>query len=215
MEAHDLARLVDHTILRPDATDADLLRLAEECRTHGFFSACASSRHVPLLAEALAGTGVKITSIAGFPLGAEHPKAKAAEAEIAVAAGADEIDMVLSVGDLVAGEHRRVEADVRGVREAIPGAILKVILECGLLSDDQKRDAARLCEAAGADFVKTSTGFGHGGATVEDVRLLSKAVGGRLGVKASGGIRTREDAVRLVEAGATRLGTSAGVAIVT
>ena len=211
----DLAPLIDHTILAPEADDAALERLAAEAVRHGFHSACANSRHVPLLVRALRGTNVKITSIAGFPLGAAHPDVKAKEAEIAVALGADEVDMVLSIGDLVSGEHARVEADIRAVREAIPGAVLKVILECGLLTDDRKRCAARISVAAGADFVKTSTGFGHGGATVPDVRLLREVVGPDFGVKASAGIRTREQAEALVAAGANRLGTSAGVAIVT
>jgi len=210
----DLARLIDHTILRPDADDAALETLAAECVRHGFFSACANSRHVPLLARVLAGTDVKITSIAGFPLGASHTDIKAREAEISVALGAHEVDMVLSVGDLVSGEYGRVEADIRAVRKAIPDAVLKVIIECGLLTEDQKREAARITQAAGADFVKTNTGFGHGGATVEDVRLLREVVGPEYGVKASAGIRTREQAIALVEAGATRLGTSAGVLIV-
>jgi len=210
----DLAPLIDHTILRPDADDAALVRLAHECVEHGFFSACAHSRHIPLLARELAGTKVKITSIAGFPLGAAHETVKAKEAEICVALGAHEVDMVLSVGDMVSGETARVEADIRAVRDAIPGAILKVILECGLLTDGQKREAARITVAAGADFVKTSTGFGHGAATVADVRLLREVVGPDFGVKASAGIRTREQAESLVAAGANRLGTSAGVVIV-
>ncbi|MEN8149452.1 MAG: deoxyribose-phosphate aldolase [Planctomycetota bacterium] len=209
----NLAPLIDHTILRPDADDAALAGLAAECVEHGFFSACAHSRHVPLLARELAGTDVKITSIAGFPLGAAHQTVKAREAGICVELGAHEVDMVLSVGDLVSGETARVEADIRAVRDAIPDAVLKVILECGLLTDDQKREAARITMAAGADFVKTSTGFGHGGATVEDVRLLREVVGPDYGVKASAGIRTRDQALALVEAGASRLGTSAGVAI--
>jgi deoxyribose-phosphate aldolase len=210
----NLARLIDHTILKPDATDADLLRLAEECVRHGFFSACANSRWVPLLAKTLDGTGVAITSIAGFPLGAAHALAKAGEAALSVELGAAEVDMVLSVGDLKAGEHGRVESDIRAVRDAIPGAVLKVIIECGLLTDDEKRDAARITIAAGADFVKTSTGFGHGGATVGDVALLREVVGPDFGVKASAGIRTRDQAIALVKAGADRLGTSAGVGIV-
>jgi len=210
----ELARLIDHTLLRPDADDRALETLAAECVRHGFYSACASSRHVPLLARALAGTEVRITSIAGFPLGAAHPDIKAKEAEICVALGASEVDMVLSVGDLVSGEYGRVEADIRAVRDAIPGAVLKVIIECGLLTRDQKGEAARITMAAGADFVKTSTGFGHGEATVEDVVLLREVVGPDYGVKASAGIRTREQAIRLVEAGANRLGTSAGVGIV-
>lgn len=214
MDPREIAARIDHTVLRPDAGDAEIRRLADECVAHGFFSACSNTRHVPLLAEVLAGTGVRITSVAGFPLGAALPSVKAFEAERAVAAGAHEIDMVLSVGDLVGGETARVEEEIRLVRRAIPGATLKVIVECGLLSDEQKRTAAAIVVAAGADFVKTSTGFGHGGATVEDVRLLRAAVGPEFGVKASAGIRTREQAEALLAAGADRLGTSAGVGIV-
>lgn len=215
MDNAELARLIDHTVLSPAAADDDIRRLAGECVEYGFFSACANSRHVPLLADLLEGTEVRITSIAGFPLGAAHPLVKAREAEISVELGAHEVDMVLSIGDLLDGGHRRVEEDILAVRNAIPDAVLKVILECGLLTDDLKVAAARICGSAGADFVKTSTGFGFGGATVHDVRLLRGTVGPTFGVKASAGIRTREQAEALVAAGANRLGTSAGVAILT
>ena len=214
MNSKDLAHTIDHTNLRPDAGDADIRRLGEEAVHHGFRTACTDSRHIPLLAEIIEGTEVQICSIAGFPLGSAHASVKALEAERAVALGAHEVDMVLSVGDLVTGEHGRVEQEIRLVRDAVPDGILKVIIECGLLTDDQKRTAAKLVVAGGADFVKTSTGFGHGGATVPDVALLRTAVGAEFGVKASGGIRTREQALALIEAGANRLGTSAGVAIV-
>ena len=214
MTPTEIARIIDHTVLSPAAGDAEIERLAEECLTHGFFSACANTRHVPRIATLLAGTSVRITSVSGFPLGAALTAVKAFEAEAAVAAGAHEVDMVISVGDLTAGEHGRAEADIRAVRDAIPGAVLKVILECGLLTEEQKRTGALLAVAAGADFVKTSTGIGHGGATVEDVMLLRRTVGADTGVKASAGIRTREQALALVAAGANRLGTSAGVAIV-
>ncbi len=215
MDSHTLARAIDHTNLRPDAGDADILRLAEEAVRHGFRTACTDSRHIPLLTKLLSGTEVSICSVAGFPLGSAHASVKALEAERAATLGADEVDMVLSVGDLLAGEHDRVEREIRLVREAVPQIVLKVIIECGLLSDGQKRTAARIVVAAGAEFVKTSTGFGHGGATVADVALLRAAVGPGFGVKASGGIRNREQAIALIGAGADRLGTSAGVAIVT
>jgi deoxyribose-phosphate aldolase len=214
MTPEDIAPLVDHTNLRPDATDDDMRRLAEEAVRYGFFSACANTRHVELLADVLRGTDVRVTSVSGFPLGAATPSAKAYEAGEAVRLGADEVDMVVSVRDLVAGEHRRVSDEIALVRGATPGAVLKVILECGLLTDEQKRAGAFLAVEAGADFVKTSTGFGHGGATVEDVRLLRETVGPGVGVKASGSIRTFEQAAALVAAGANRLGTSAGPAIV-
>jgi len=215
MTPGEIAPLVDHTILRPDATDDDMRRLAQEALDHGFCSACANTRHVPLLAEVLSGAEVRVTSVSGFPLGAAAPSAKAYEAEEAVRLGADEVDMVLSVGDLVAGEHDRVRDEIALVRRAIPEAVLKVILECGFLTDERKRTGALLAVEAGADFVKTSTGFGHGGATVEDVRLLRAAVGPDVGVKASGGIRTFDQTAALIEAGANRIGTSAGPAIVT
>jgi deoxyribose-phosphate aldolase len=213
MHDAEIAVLIDHTNLRPDAGEHDIRRLAAEAVEHGFRTVCTDSRHIPFLVELLEGSGVPVCSVAGFPLGTAHASVKALEAERAVALGAGEVDMVLSVADVIAGEHRRVEDEIRLVREAIPGAKLKVIIECGLLTDDQKRTAAKLVVAGGADFVKTSTGFGHGGATLEDVRLLRETVGAACGVKASGGIRTREQAEALVEAGANRLGTSAGVAI--
>ncbi len=215
MDLHALAHTIDHTNLRPDAGDDDIRRLAQEAVHHCFRTACTDSRHIPLLTKLLAGTEVSICSVAGFPLGSAHASVKALEAERAVSLGADEVDMVLFVGDILAGEHARAEREIRLVRDAVPGVVLKVIIECGLLSDALKQTAARIVVAAGADFVKTSTGFGHGGATVADVALLRAAVGPDFGVKASGGIRNREQAVALIEAGADRLGTSAGIAIVT
>ncbi|MHC4473519.1 MAG: deoxyribose-phosphate aldolase [Planctomycetota bacterium] len=215
MTPEEIAPLVDHTNLRPDASDDDMRRLAEEAVRYGFCSACANTRHVALLAEVLSGTEVRVTSVAGFPLGAATPSAKAYEAGEAVRLGADEVDMVLSVGDLVVGAHDRVREEIELVRGATPGAVLKVILECGLLTDDQKRAGAFLAVEAGADFVKTSTGFGHGGATVTDVRLLREAVGPGVGVKASGGIRTFAQAAALIAAGANRLGSSSGPSILT
>lgn len=215
MDPHDLARTIDHTNLRPDASEADIRQLAEDALHYGFRTVCSDSRHIPLLAGIVAGSEVVVCSIAGFPLGTAHGSVKAFEAERAVELGAGEVDMVLSVADVLAGELDRVESEIRLVRDAIPESILKVIIECGLLSDDQKRAAARAVVGAGADFVKTSTGFGHGGATVADVALLRSEVGPDFGVKASGGIRNRDQAESLLKAGANRLGTSAGVAIVT
>jgi len=215
MSPSDIAGTIDHTNLRPDASQADIRRLAEDAISHGFKTVCTDSRHIPLLTDIVAGSRVLICSIAGFPLGTAHASVKALEAERAVELGADEVDMVLSVADVLAGELDRVRSEIRLVRDAIPDSVLKVIIECGLLSDDQKRAAARVVAEAGADFVKTSTGFGHGGATVDDVALLRDEVGPDFGVKASGGIRNREQAEALLRAGATRLGTSAGIAIVT
>jgi deoxyribose-phosphate aldolase len=215
MEPVELAPLIDHTLLRAEASDADILRLAAEAAEHGFAAVCVNSRHVPLAARALAGTSVRVATVTGFPLGASHPAAKAAEAALAVRLGATEVDMVLSIGDLLAGERARVRDDIAEVRRAVPGAVLKVILECALLPPPLRREGALIAVEAGADFVKTSTGFAPGGATVEDVRLLRETVGSRVGVKASGGIRTFAAAAAMVRAGANRLGTSSGVTIVT
>ncbi len=215
MNTSDIAGTIDHTNLRPDASTADIRQLAEDALSHGFKTVCTDSRHLPLLARIVAGSEVLVCSVAGFPLGTAHASVKAFEAERAVELGAGEVDMVLSVADVLAGEFDRVRSEIRLVRNAISGATLKVIIECGLLSNDQKRAAARVVAEAGADFVKTSTGFGYGGATVEDVVLLRNEVGPDFGVKASGGIRNRDQAVALLKAGANRLGTSAGVAIVT
>ncbi len=214
METAELARIIDHTLLSPDATREDVLRHAAECVRHRLGCACVNPRHVETLAAALRGSGVRIATVAGFPLGATFPAVKAREAEEAVRRGAHEVDMVISVGDLRAGENRVVLEEIRLVRSAVPGAVLKVILECGLLTDEEKRAGALLAVEAGADFVKTSTGFAAGGATEADVRLLRAAVGPGCGVKAAGGIRTRERALALVAAGASRIGTSAGPALV-
>jgi len=208
-----LASLIDHTILRPDATADDVRRLCAEAVQHGFFTACVAGSHVQTAAAAVAGTRVKVCSIAGFPLGSEESLTKAAEAERVVELGADEVDMVANIGWIKAGRYDHLLDEIARVRDACGDAALKVIIECGLLDDDEKRRAAATVAEAGAAFVKTSTGFGHGGATVDDVRLLAATVGDRIGVKASAGIRTREQAEALVAAGATRLGTSAGISI--
>ena len=214
MDSSELAGLIDHTELSPTASDRDIEKLAGEALKYRFACACVNGRHVKLLSSLLAGRGVLIATVAGFPLGAGKPAAKADEASRAADDGADEVDMVISIGDLLSGRDGRVANEIRRVRRAIPHVTLKVILECGLLPDDRKTRGAELAVEAGADFVKTSTGFLGSGATVEDVRLLRKAVGPEIGVKASGGIRTYEQAVAMVRAGADRLGTSAGPAIV-
>jgi deoxyribose-phosphate aldolase len=189
-------------------------RHCEEARAHGFASVCVNSVHTGLVAGLLAGSGVKTCTVIGFPLGAGASKAKAAETAIAVADGADEIDMVLDIGALCEGDGARVLADIAAVRAACPGKILKVILETCLLTDAQKELGCRLSRQAGADFVKTSTGFSTAGASVADVALMRRAVGPDMGVKASGGIRTAEIAWSMVDAGATRLGASASIAII-
>jgi deoxyribose-phosphate aldolase len=212
----EIASLIDHTILKPEATAEDVRRICAEARQHGFASVCVNPYWIPLVARELAGSAVKVCSVIGFPLGAAATAIKAAEAEQAIRDGANEIDMVLNVGELRAGNDEAVRRDIESVAQVCRrgSAILKVILETALLNEDQKRRACALAKSAGADFVKTSTGFGPGGATVEDIALMRAAVGPDLGVKASGGIRTLEDLRAMVSAGANRIGASAGVQIV-
>lgn len=210
-----LARYIDHTLLKPEATPSDILRLCQEAKENHFFGVCINSRYVPLAVHALQGTSVVVCAVVGFPLGACFTTVKAMEAQEAVRAGAREIDMVLSLGALKAREYNEVIDDIRCVVEAAQPAQVKVILEMGALTQEEKIMAAALAKLAGAHFVKTSTGFGHGGATVEDVVLLRNIVGPEIGVKASGGIRTKEDAERMLAAGANRLGTSHSLAIIT
>ncbi len=211
------ASLIDHTLLRPDATRDEIVSVCREAKTFSFASVCVNSCWIPLVAEQLRGTSVKVCSVVGFPLGAASTAAKVAETKAALADGAQEIDMVQNVGALKSGDIEAVRADVLAVVDAAHagGAIVKVILETALLDDVQKIESCRIAQQAGADFVKTSTGFGPGGATVHDVELMRRTVGPHMGVKASGGIRTREDLDRMVAAGATRIGASAGVKIVT
>lgn len=213
----DLARFIDHTLLKPDATAADVGRLLDEAVEHDFASVCLPPCYVKVAGLRLLGSPVHVGTVIAFPFGYTHPLARLDESRRAVADGAVELDTVLNVSWLKSGEERRVRDDIAGwvdgIRREREGLILKVILETALLTDDEKVLAARLAVDAGADFVKTSTGFAKGGATVEDVALLARTVEGRAGVKASGGIRDRTTALAMVEAGATRLGTSSGVAI--
>lgn len=213
MNAVELAKYIDHTLLKPDASEDAVRRLCAEAREFGFASVCVNGSFTELVARELKGSGVKTCVVVGFPLGAGTSAAKAFETADAVSRGAEEIDMVLSVGRLRFGETAAVREDIRAVVKAAEGALVKVILETCLLTDEQKELACRLAEEAGAHFVKTSTGFSTGGATVEDVALMRRVVGDRLGVKASGGIRTREDAERMIAAGASRIGASASVTI--
>lgn len=210
-----LAGLIDHTLLRPEATRAQIEQLANEALLMGFAAACVNPTWVPLVAERVRGSGVKVASVVAFPLGATLTSAKRAEAEAAICAGADEIDMVMNVGAMRSGDLERVENDIRGVVEVCHagGALLKVILENAFLSDQQKVTASEIAKKVGADYLKTSTGFGPSGATVADVRLMREAVGPTLGIKAAAGIRTLADLLRLLEAGATRIGASASVSI--
>ena len=215
-EKHSLAAVIDHTLLKPDATTADIERLCDEALIYGFAAVCINPFWVSLAAKKLTGSPVRVCTVVGFPFGANAIETKSQEANIARNQGAEEIDMVLNIGALRSGDYhlaRKEIAEVAGVAHEGNG-LLKVILETCLLTDEQKVKASRLAVEAGADFVKTSTGFSTGGATVEDVRLMRNAVGQHMGVKASGGIRTLASVRRMLEAGATRIGASAGVNII-
>jgi len=211
-----IAALIDHTLLKPEATREDIVRLCREARSYGFAGVCVNPYWVPLAVSELNGSPVRVCTVAGFPLGASTTGIKKAEAEEAVRLGAREIDMVINIGALRSGDYDAVKLDIQSVAGAAHrgGAIVKAILETGLLDDNQKAIACTLAKMAGADFVKTSTGFGPGGATVEDVALMRKIVGEEVGVKAAGGIRTLPDLKRMVAAGATRIGASASVKII-
>ena len=211
--AMELNRLIDHTILKPDATGDDVRRLCAEAIEHDFFSAVVNTHFVPLAAEETAGSGVKVCSIAGFPLGAVDSEVKAFEARRAVERGADEIDMVINVGAVRSGDLDLALSDIALVKEACGDALLKVIIEAALLSDEEIAAACRVVVDGGAQFVKSSTGFGPPGAEPGMIRKMREAVGPDFGVKASAGIRTAEAALALVEAGANRIGTSSGVQI--
>lgn len=206
---------IDHTLLKPEAAESQIRQLCSEAIEHRFCAVCVNSCHAALAARLLAGTDVSVACVSGFPLGAMSTAAKAFEAEDACRNGAREIDMVINVGKLKDGDEPYVEADIRAVVDAAAkyGAAVKVILETCLLTDEEIRRACRLSEAAGARFVKTSTGFAAGGATAEHVALMRSCVGDRLGVKASGGIRDLKTALAMIEAGADRIGASAGVQI--
>ncbi len=208
-------KIIDHTILKADATTADVLRLCEEAKTYGFSSVCVNACYAKTVANALRGSDVKTCCVVGFPLGAMTSAAKAFEAKEAVENGAQEIDMVIHVGALREGRNADVEADIRAVVAASAPALVKVIIETCYLTEEEKKRACALALRAGAAFVKTSTGFGSGGATVADVQLMKACVGDVAKVKASGGIRTRADAIAMMEAGAERIGASASITIVT
>ena len=209
-----IARLIDHTLLKPDAPPEQVERLCGEAVERDFASVCVNSCHVPLCRRRVEGSDVKVCTVVGFPLGATLREAKAAEAAAAVNLGADELDMVMNIGWLKAGADEMVVSDIRRVLDAAQRRPVKVIIETCLLSKEEKERATRLVVESGAAFVKTSTGFSTGGATVDDVMLLARVAAGRIGVKASGGIRDYATALKMIEAGATRIGTSSGVAIV-
>ena len=210
-----LAKYIDHTLLKTDAQRADVTKLIEEAKAYHFASVCVSPIWVSYVSEALRDTGIKTCTVIGFPQGATPSAVKAFETKQAVADGADEVDMVIAVGKLKDGDDAYVKADIEAVVRAARGkALTKVIIETCLLTDEEKRRACLLAKEAGADFVKTSTGFAAGGATAADVKLMRESVGEAMGVKAAGGVRTRADAEAMLAAGATRLGTSNGVKIV-
>ena len=207
-------KFIDHTVLSEDADEKKIDKLIAEAKEHDFASVCVNSCWTKKCAEALKDSDVNVCIVVGFPLGAMDTKSKAFETKTAIENGADEIDMVINVGWLKSGRYSDVENDIREVKKACGDKHLKVIIECCLLTDEEKIEACRLSEKAGADFVKTSTGFSKGGATVEDVALMRKTVGDRLGVKAAGGIRDGKTAIAMIEAGASRLGCSAGIKII-
>jgi len=211
----DFAKMIDHTLLKTEAQKADLDKLLKEAKEYQFASVCVSPIWVSYAAEKLKGTGVKTCTVIGFPQGATPSEVKAFEAKTAIEDGAEEVDMVIPVGRLKDRDYDYVRADIKSVVDAAKGkALTKVIIETCLLTDEEKRIACRLAQEAGADFVKTSTGFSTGGAVADDVRLMRETVGEKMGVKASGGVRSRVDAEEMIAAGATRLGTSSGVKIV-
>jgi deoxyribose-phosphate aldolase len=206
--------MIDHTLLKPEATPADIERLCKEATIHKFAAVCVNPVYVRQARDWVDGSSVKVATVAGFPLGAVTTKSKVEEAAGAIANGASEVDMVMAVGLFKGGEHREVGVDIGSVVEACRGWTVKVILETSLLTPDEITTACKIAVDNGADFVKTSTGFGSRGATVDDIRIMKEAICNRCKIKASGGIRTREQAIAMIEAGASRLGTSAGVAIV-
>ena len=214
MDKKAIASMIDHTLLKPEATPAQVERLCAEAAEYHFASVCVNPVYIPLAARLLKGTGVKVCCVVGFPLGAIAPEQKAAEAASCAAMGAEELDMVIHVGAAKAGDWALVQRDIEGVVKAAAGHTVKVIIETCLLTDEEKVKACEAAKAAGAHFVKTSTGFSTGGATTHDIALMRKTVGPEMGVKASGGIRDYETAMAMIEAGANRIGASAGIAIV-
>ena len=205
----NLAKYIDYTLLKATATPADIEKLCQEARQYGFFSVCVNSSYVPLVAQLLKGTDVKVCTVVGFPLGAMSTQGKLYETSTALAQGADEIDMVINLGLFLSGQTAKVLDEIALLKQETADKVLKVIIETCYLNDDQKRLAAQLCVDAGADFVKTSTGFGTGGATLADVQLIKEVVGDRAKIKASGGIRNRETALQYIDLGVSRIGASA------
>lgn len=207
-------KLIDHTLLKQDATPEDIVNLCEEAKQYDFMSVCVNPAYVPLASECLKGSDVKVCTVIGFPLGMNLTRTKIDEAKLCISQGANEIDMVINVGMLKANQDDYVREEIKLLKEVAGKNVLKVIIETCLLTDEEKVRACTLAKEAGADFVKTSTGFSKGGATPEDVKLMRETVGPDMGVKASGGVRTHEDLLKMVEAGANRIGTSNGTKII-
>lgn len=207
-------KLIDHTLLKQDATPEQIIKLCEEAKQYDFMSVCVNPAYVPLASSVLKGSDVKVCTVVGFPLGMNLTKTKLQETELAISQGADEIDMVINVGMLKDNHDDYVLQEISLLKQACGSRILKVIIETCLLTDEEKVRACTLAKEAGADFVKTSTGFSTGGATVHDIKLMRETVGNDMGVKASGGVKTHQDLLDMVEAGATRIGTSSGVKII-
>ena len=214
MDKKTIASMIDHTLLKPEATPAQVEKLCAEAAEYHFASVCVNPVYIPLAARLLKDTGVKVCCVVGFPLGAIAPEQKAAEAASCAAMGAEELDMVIHIGAAKAGDWALVQRDIEGVVKAAAGRTVKVIIETCLLTDEEKVKACEVAKAAGAHFVKTSTGFSTGGATTHDIALMRKTVGPEMGVKASGGIRDYATAMAMIEAGANRIGASAGIEIV-
>lgn len=209
-----LEKYIDHTNLKPTATESDIKKLCEEAKIHGFYAVCVNGCHVPLAKKSLDKTHIKIAAVVGFPLGAMSTKAKIFEAVDCIENGADEIDMVINVGWLKSGMYDAVRNEIKAVKEAIRNNILKVIIETCYLTDKEKEKACKLALAANADYVKTSTGFGTGGATFDDVKLMKRIVGGNTRIKASGGVKDKETAIQYIELGVSRIGTSSGPSLI-
>lgn len=214
MTVAEVCEFIDHTLLKPEATQEDIKRLTSEAIKFSFWSCCVNPCWISLVKEELEGSPIKVCSVIGFPLGATTTDAKATEARTYAALGADELDMVINVGLLKSGRYQEVEDDIKAVVAAADGKIIKVILETGVLTKEEKIRACEITIKAGAHFVKTSTGFGTGSATIEDIKLMCSVVGPDFGVKASGGIRTWDQVIELIHAGASRIGTSASVQII-
>lgn len=214
MTDFQIARYIDHTLLKPESTQADIIQLCKEAKQYQFATVCVNPFWVKTAAEELKSSGVGVTTVIGFPLGATSTFTKVAETRDAIASGATEVDMVINIGALKSKDEMAVYQDIRQIVRAANGqALVKVIIETGFLTDEEKKRACMIAKEAGADFVKTSTGFGPGGATVEDIKLMRETVGPEIGVKASGGVRDFETAKAMIDAGATRIGASSGVAI--